>query len=99
MPRISAAANLPLGHEAPTPLASIVGFNVAEATYDMLTLREQLIVDLLILEWFQTDIAEVLEIHPKEVSMIVHSVRVKLANSKLHDILETRREYREKGRV
>ena len=49
MPRISAAANLPLGHEAPTPLASIVGFNVAEATYDQLTLREQLIVDLLIL--------------------------------------------------
>lgn len=99
MPRKSAAANLPLEHEAPTPLASVVGFNVAEETYDCLTMREQLIVDLLILDWKQSDVAEVMEISRHEVFMRVHSIRVKLANSKLRDILEMRNEYREKGRV
>lgn len=99
MPRKSAAANLPLEHEAPTPLAMVIGFNVAEETYDRLTLREQLILDLLILDWKQTDIADVMEVSRHEVFMRVHSIRVKLANSKLRDILEMRGEYRDKGRV
>lgn len=99
MPRKSAAANLPLGHEAPTPLAYVVGFNTAEETYDKLTLKEQLIIDLLILDWKQSDIAEVMECSRHNVFMLVHSIRVKLANEKLRQILEMRAEYREKGRI
>lgn len=90
MPKILKSIEVDLQDETPTPLELIVGFKVAEETYNKLNLRQQLILDLLIFELSRSMIAEILECSPSTVSMEVQRIRVKLANSKLKNILDLR---------
>jgi DNA-binding NarL/FixJ family response regulator len=83
----------------PSPLAILVGFEVANELYDLLSLREQIVLDLLIENCSQSEIARVLGLGKTSISVTVQSIRIKLAKSKLHDLLETRATYRSKGRV
>lgn len=78
-----------------TPLQRIVGFEVAEELYDRLELYEQLILDLRIEGWVETDIAKALNISQSWVNILMHRARYKLADSKLRTILEDRQSYKE----
>ncbi len=73
-----------------TPLEKAVGFLVAEETYDLLTFREQLIVDLLCAGYTHAQIGEVFDVSQPSVSSSVRRLRFKLADRKLQLILETR---------
>lgn len=73
-----------------TPLEAAVGFHVAEETYDLLTLREQLIVDLLCAGWTHAEIGTVFNVSQPSISSSVRRLRFKLADGKLQMILETR---------
>ena len=75
-----------------TPLEHIVGFKVAEEAYDLLSFREQLIIDLLIAGWNQNHIAALFEIKQPSVSSALRRIRYKLGNSRLKMILEARRD-------
>lgn len=78
-----------------TPLQRIVGFEVAEELYDQLELLEQIILDLKIEGWVETDIAQALNISQPWVNILMHRARFKLADSKLREILELRAHYKE----
>lgn len=78
-----------------TPLQTIVGFDVAEDTYDQLPFMAQLILDLRIEGWREMDIARALGIPQATVNDIFRRTRYALANSKLKMILETRVFYQE----
>jgi DNA-binding NarL/FixJ family response regulator len=78
-----------------TPLQMVLGFECAEEIYDMLEIREQIILDLLIAGMTQEEIGDVLDLSQGWVSVIIHRVRYKLATSKLRTILEMRIEIRE----
>jgi DNA-binding NarL/FixJ family response regulator len=73
-----------------TPLEQAVGFLVAEETYDLLTLREQLIVDLLCAGWTHAEIGSVFDVSQPSISSSVRRLRFKLADGKLRLILEAR---------
>lgn len=73
-----------------TPLEAAVGFNVAEETYDLLTLREQLIVDLLCAGWTHAEIGSVFDVSQPSISSSVRRLRFKLADGKLRMILDAR---------
>jgi len=73
-----------------TPLESAVGFLVAEETYDLLTLREQLIVDLLCAGWTHAEIGTVFDVSQPSISSSVRRLRFKLADGKLRLILDAR---------
>lgn len=79
----------------PTPLQSVLGFEAAEKTYDLLDLREQLIVDLRIAGWSQHEIGEALGLSQGWVSIIFKRIRFKLAESNLRQTLEIRAHYKE----
>jgi DNA-binding NarL/FixJ family response regulator len=81
-----------------TPLEKIVGFSVAEATYDELTFREQLIVDLLCAGYTHAEIGNVFNVSQPSISSSVRRLRFKLADGKLQMILEARLAFKE-GRV
>lgn len=89
----------PKAKTPPTPLERIVGFPVSEELYDMLELYEQIILDLKIMGVTEQNIAEVLGISQSTVNVIFRRVRVKLADSKLRLILETRQYYRESNPI
>ena len=78
-----------------TPLEKAVGFNVAEETYDLLTFREQLIVDLLCAGYTHAQIGEVFEVSQPSISSSVRRLRFKLADGKLQMILEARLAFKE----
>lgn len=73
-----------------TPLEAAVGFLVAEETYDLLTLREQLIVDLLCAGWTHAEIGSVFDVSQPSISSSVRRLRFKLADGKLRMILDSR---------
>jgi DNA-binding NarL/FixJ family response regulator len=73
-----------------TPLEAAVGFLVAEETYDLLTLREQLIVDLLCAGWTHAEIGTVFDVSQPSISSSVRRLRFKLADGKLRMILDAR---------
>ena len=73
-----------------TPLEKAVGFLVAEETYDLLTFREQLIVDLLCAGYTHAQIGQVFDVSQPSVSSSVRRLRFKLADGKLQMILEAR---------
>lgn len=73
-----------------TPLEAAVGFQVAEETYDLLTFREQLIVDLLCAGWTHAEIGTVFCVSQPSISSSVRRLRFKLADGKLRMILDAR---------
>ncbi len=73
-----------------TPLEAAVGSLVAEETYDLLTLREQLIVDLLCAGWTHAEIGSVFDVSQPSISSSVRRLRFKLADGKLRMILDSR---------
>lgn len=73
-----------------TPLEKAVGFLVAEETYDLLTFREQLIVDLLCAGYTHAEIGAVFDVSQPSISSSVRRLRFKLADGKLQLILEAR---------
>lgn len=84
-----------LNATAQTPLEKILGIECAEETYDLLTLREQLILDLLIAGWSQSQVAQYFHVKAPSISGSVRRMRFKLANSKLKTILEARQMMRD----
>lgn len=78
-----------------TPLEKAVGFNVAEETYDLLTFREQLIVDLLCAGYTHAQIGNVFDVSQPSISSSVRRLRFKLADGKLQLILEARMAFKE----
>lgn len=81
-----------------TPLEAAVGFLVAEETYDLLTLREQLIVDLLCAGWTHAEIGSVFDVSQPSISSSVRRLRFKLADGKLRMVLDSRQMMKE-GRM
>jgi DNA-binding NarL/FixJ family response regulator len=77
-----------------TPLEKAVGFHVAEETYDLLTFREQLIVDLLCAGYTHAQIGNVFDVSQPSISSSVRRLRFKLADGKLQLILETRQAFK-----
>ena len=73
-----------------TPLEKIIGIKCAEETYDQLNIREQVILDLLIVGWTQGDIAAFFEVKPPNISSSLRRIRYRLANGKLHQTLQLR---------
>lgn len=73
-----------------TPLEKILGVECAEETYDLLSFREQLILDLLIVGWTQAEIAVYFEVRAPSIASSVRRMRFKLANSKLKLVLDSR---------
>ena len=73
-----------------TPLEKILGIECAEETYDLLSLREQLILDLLIVGWTQAEIATYFEVRAPSIASSVRRMRFKLAHSKLKLVLDSR---------
>lgn len=78
-----------------TPLQSILGFDAAEELYDLLDLREQIIIDLKIAGWSQHEIGETLGLSQGWVSILFRRSRYKLANSKLLHTLEIRQHFKD----
>lgn len=78
-----------------TPLEKAVGFDVAEETYDLLTFREQLIVDLLCAGYTHAQIGHVFDVSQPSVSSSIRRLRFKLADGKLQMILEARMAFKE----
>lgn len=81
-----------------TPLEKVVGFNVAEETYDLLSFREQLILDMLCAGFTHAEIGNVFDVSQPSISSSVRRLRFKLADSKLKMVLDARALYRE-GRI
>ncbi len=81
-----------------TPLERAVGFMVAEETYDELSIREQLIVDLLCAGWTHAEIGHIFNVSQPSISSSVRRLRYKLADGKLYMILQSRQIYNE-GRL
>lgn len=81
-----------------TPLEKVVGFNVAEETYDLLSFREQLILDLLCAGFTHAEIGNIFDVSQPSISSSVRRLRFKMADSKLKMVLDARVLYRE-GRV
>lgn len=81
-----------------TPLEKVVGFNVAEETYDLLNFREQLILDMLCAGFTHAEIGNVFDVSQPSISSSVRRLRFKLADSKLKMVLDARMVYRE-GRI
>jgi Trp operon repressor len=73
-----------------TPLENLLGVPLAEEIYDSLTLREQIILDLLIVDWTQAEIAICLGVHAPSIASSVRRMRFKLARSKLRTLLDSR---------
>jgi hypothetical protein len=78
-----------------TPLQSLVGVVAAEKDYDLLDIHEQLILDLLLDDWSQADIAFVLGISQSWVSIKFRQIRFKMAGSTLKRTLEIRQHYKD----
>lgn len=81
-----------------TPLEVAVGLDVAEEAYDLLNLREQLVVDLLCAGYTHAEIGKVFNVSQPSISSSVRRIRFKLADSKLKMVLETRLFYRYEAR-
>ena len=81
-----------------TPLEKVVGFNVAEETYDLLNFREQLILDLLCAGFTHAEIGDIFDVSQPSISSSVRRLRFKLADGKLQMVLQARELYRE-GRL
>ena len=77
-----------------TPLEQVVGFATAEETYDRLTLREQVIVDLLAAGYKQAQIGMLFSVSQPSISSSVRRIRFKLADSQLRTVLDLREDYR-----
>jgi len=78
-----------------TPLEKAVGFKVAEETYDLLTFREQLIIDLLCAGYTHALIGMVFQVSQPSISSSVRRLRFKLADGKLQMVLQARQDYKE----
>jgi len=78
-----------------TPLQKLLGFDVAEEMYDQLPLTVQLILDLKIEGYNDSDIARALGMPRVTVIDMFRRSRHTLLRSKLKLILETRVYYRE----
>lgn len=81
-----------------TPLESVVGFKIAEVTYDSLNFRDQLIIDLLCAGWNQADIGLLFGVSQPGIAGCIRRIRFKLAQSTLKISLELRQNYREESR-
>lgn len=80
---------------SPTPLEKILGCKASEEMYDLLSFREQLIIDLRIAGWSQEEIGNALGLSQGWVSIIFKRIRFKLADSNLKRTLEIRQFYKE----
>lgn len=78
-----------------TPLEHAVGFKVAEETYDLLDVREQLVIDLLCAGWTQADIGGVFKASQPAIAACVRRIRFKLAEKTLKMVLTSRQHYRD----
>jgi DNA-binding NarL/FixJ family response regulator len=78
-----------------TPLEHVVGFKVAEETYDLLSFREQLIVDLLCAGYTHAEVGMVFNVSQPSISSSVRRLRFKLARSKLQIVLQARLEFKQ----
>jgi len=72
------------------PLQQVMGFSIAEELYDQLPLKHQLILDLIMAGWNQSQIAKTLDVSQSTISLAHKSIRYTLANSKLKLLLEAR---------
>jgi DNA-directed RNA polymerase specialized sigma24 family protein len=82
-----------------TPLQRIVGFRIAEETYDQLPFTAQIILDLKIEGYTTQEIADVLDMPYTTVYDTFIRARHSLAKSKFKFILETRAYYRDTHRI
>lgn len=82
------------GFAPPTPLEMVMGFKVAEETYDKLHPRDQIIVDLLCMGFTQEEIGKLFGISQPYVCAIVRRIRSALAQSSLKMILDFRQDFR-----
>lgn len=78
-----------------TPLEQAVGFRVSEQTYDLLDVREQLVIDLLCAGWTQADIGFLFGASQPAIAACVRRIRFKLAETTLKLVLTARMHYRE----
>lgn len=78
-----------------TPLESVLGFDVAEELYDELPFMAQLILDLKIVGYTDSDIARCLGMPRTTVVDTFRRSRTTLAMEKMKRILETRVFYME----
>lgn len=79
----------------PTPLQNLLGFDVAEEVYDQLPFLVQIILDLKIEGWNDSDIARGLGMPRVTVIDTFRRARHTLIKSKLKLVLDTRVYYRE----
>lgn len=73
-----------------TPLEKVVGFHVSEQTYDRLALTEQVVVDLKIEGFPNTEIAALLGCRPTDINRILRMIQHKLAKSELRFHLDVK---------
>jgi DNA-binding NarL/FixJ family response regulator len=77
----------------------IVGFKVAEETYDQLSLRDQIILDLIAAGWGQNDICLLFKVTQPAISACMRRIRYKLAESTMRTVIEVRNLHRAESRV
>lgn len=75
-----------------TAMQRVMGFRASEEIYDRLTLKDQLIVDLLAMGWQQYEIAELFEVNRSWVSIRLRQIRAIMATTQLKKNLEIRQE-------
>lgn len=75
-----------------TPLQQVLGFPASEEVYDQLPTRDQLILDLLMAGWNQSQIAKALGISQPTISTRQKQIRYQLSNTQLRLMLEMRME-------
>lgn len=75
-----------------TPLESLVGIKDAHLVYNELEMIEQIVLDLLLAGWSQTQIADTLMVSQPWVSVNMRRIRYKIANSRMRNLVEIRSE-------
>ena len=80
-----------------TPLQEILGVEPSEEVYDLLDIRDQIILDLVIAGWTQQDIAEVLCLSQSYIAILLKQIRYKLVDSTLQEIIDIRQQFREEN--
>jgi hypothetical protein len=82
-------------HVFATPLERAVGFYISERTYDLLTISEQIIIDMLIIGYDLVLVSQLLGIRPRELNQVLVLIRTKLAVSELKFHLDMKVFYKE----
>lgn len=80
-----------------TPLQRVVGFHVSEKTYDLLSLEEQVLVDMKIEGFENVSLAQLFGVKPRAIKQMFDVIRTKLATSELLFHLEMKSYYKEQS--